>query len=155
MDETIAIESVRPMLMQLAGRFSSQFGLCKDEITSELLLVALLAIRSHNPAKRTLASWVHLHCEQRFCAILRRWRELHRFERKNGTEKCELDSIQAVSFFLRDMLFELSDDAGTAIKLAVNEAAADRSYIQTILSISYGWTQQRIDRVFNEIREAL
>lgn len=151
--EMLAIESVEPMVHKISHRVANQFGLDAAEVYQEAQITAIRAVRSHDPQKRTLVSWVTLLITQHLYKRVksRKWRE--RFSRMQTVSS--FDQWQAPEFNLEQLVVEVSQDAATAIELAVTEGVPDKAYIETLLSASYNWTSERISRTFSEVRDAL
>lgn len=154
MDESKAMLSVQPMLNRIVTQFAAMNGLCRTELFLEAQLVALAAVRTHDPNRRTLVSWVKLLVDQN---LYRRVKHPG-FRERFGVQLNDIADFQlpALSkFSLNSLLFEISADAAEAVKLAIAEGVEDRSYIETLLHVSFGWTQDKIAKVFQEIQSAL
>jgi hypothetical protein len=156
MTETEALESVLPMAHKITNRVAYSYGLDPKELFSEVQLMALHAVRTHNPAAeagRTLVSWTVLVVERLLCRKLRqrKWRELYQKTHTIGN----LERLSAPGFSLRQLLLEVSSDAAEAIEVAISEGVPDRAYIEMVLYVCHGWGEQQIKRVWEEVRDAL
>lgn len=151
--ETSAILSVQPMLRRIVNTFAFQYHLDAEELFGEMQVSCIEAVRKHKEGKRTLVSWVHYVVTRDFLRRAKHPGFRARFALK--TKPPEDTRGSRKSFSLRQLMFEVTEDAATAIRIAVEEGVPDRHYIEALLFVSYGWTETQINRVFKEVQEAL
>lgn len=123
-----------------------------EDVRGEAALNALAAIRKYDPCLGTqLSTWVYRFVQARLSSSSRSrlWQE-----RNSNSIHQPLDSppLARQSFDLSQFLWQLSEDAREAVKIAL--------HLETRASLiarlrSNGWHAKRINRVFREVREAL
>jgi DNA-directed RNA polymerase specialized sigma24 family protein len=157
-NETEAMMSVQAMLRSITQKFASRFHLQQDELFQEVQLAALYAVRTHKKElpggrqSKPLSSWVYTVVTQSLYSRAKHPGFLSRFGKETYPPK---DKAVQSPFSLERLLFEVSKEAAITIQLAIEEGVPDKTYVETMLHIGYGWSQETINQIFNEIREAL
>ena len=167
-------DSIKYMIFQVCKGFQQYWGGNYDDYIEEAYELWLKAHRSYNPNKEKLnpstgkvvkvkyTTWTrYIVFRGLLDRIGKTCKEAERFPKYEG----EADECCKHSHFnLRKLLFEISDDAATALRLLFTDAPdklterriiASRDELARTLATELNWGWRRIDRVFNEIKEAL
>lgn len=154
MDETLAMQEVQGKLVGLVSQFCWRFpGLDREELLGESQIIALKAIRTYQPMKQTtLLNWVWV-CVWRFLNMSCRsktWRQ-----RVSTKPMVGISEVPEKSHFsLKELLSEVSDIAGEVITLALDRELKKTNLIKALRQ-EFGFEKDLIQRVFEEVREAL
>ena len=157
MTTTQAYLSVQDLIYSLCWRFLKQYGGEWEEVLSIAHESFMDAYNSFDASRSRLTTWTQI-------KVWGGLMDAHRQEQSSRRwiprqQDADLDSLQSRSHFdLPKLLNEISEDANTMIRLALNSPHPRAGGIRTWLIRSLldaGWAAERITESFQEIREIL
>lgn len=152
MNETLIFLEYEKLIYSIARGFCHKFPyLDEQEMCGEAVVYALEAIRSHNPKRAAMSTWITRIVYMGLVEITRGNR-YHRYAAQD-LPLLHTDTAAKSLFDYRQFLSELSHDAATVAKTAVNNAYT-RGVLRQVM-IDLGWSKYRIQKAFEEVRNAL
>lgn len=155
MDEATKMLRVQGVIIHLASRFCRFYpSLDRGDMIGEAQIVALKAIRTHQPKSSNLETWVWTCLFRFFVSRLRsvNWRR-SRSRNFRSMERC--DHIPELPRFnLAKILWQVSEEAASAIGLAIDYNLGRSSLVKVLIE-ECGWSKRLITKVFREVREVL
>jgi DNA-directed RNA polymerase specialized sigma24 family protein len=147
--------SIQPAIRQAVCRIlRTEPGQDRENIIAECNFIALRAIEKHREdGGKCLASWVFL-CVRNW--LLPRLKS-QKWRNKMGlgiTSQATEDREVEESFSLSSLLLSVSKEAGEAITVALDEDLR-AGKLKKVLRKRFGWEWSLINKVFQEVREAL
>jgi hypothetical protein len=125
-----------------------------EEVFGDCMPSVVRAIRSYNPERGALTTFVHHHVTNHLMAYsgLRRWRARH--SRKQVFPAGEIRLVEVSSFNLEEAVEALSPRARWLVHVALKWGLR-KSRLVKKLRDEFAWETSEVKRVFQEIREAL
>lgn len=148
MNETELFIQHEQQVFSIAHRFCSRYPHLEfEEVVGDAILHTVEAIRTWKPAKAALTTWINrvVWCNLLDTAKRDRWQKLEALPNS--------DFERPRRFDYRRFLFEISEDAAAVVIIAVSNNTT-RGVLRQVLA-DLGWTKYRIQKTFEEIREAL
>lgn len=159
---TESFADVENLINDLAWRFVRKYGGEFEEVQAQARLIYCWAFKHYKPDKSRLTTWVHIKV----------WNGLKTYARRHATKHGRtfpadfdlgLVPKKERSFDLRELLFEVSEDAALILNVLFErnqkgELPKNHMHAQQVLRkamLDEGWMPGRIDKCFREIRRAL
>lgn len=126
--------------------------LAVDELQGEAQFHALEAVRTYNPNKAVLSTWIFINVKNGLYDKTRnrRWQEILA---KQARPLLDHEQPTRPSFSLKSLLSEVSQEAAEVINLALKHGTTRGVFRQMLYDL--GWTRFQIEKVFQEVHDAL
>jgi hypothetical protein len=165
MSEATLMLQVQPIIGYMANSVCRRYpSLDREELISEGQIVALRAIRMHDPEQTKITTWVWRKLFQFYWTYLRNptWRR--RMSKPHSHEICSQTDNRR-HFSLHRLLMEVSDEAAELIHLVIKEELnwilckakqVNHKKKKIIKKLqSQGWQKDDINKIWCEIQEAI
>ena len=158
---TDTFTDVKRLVSQVTKSFQRKYGGNWGDLISQAHLHYVEAFIDHTPAKGTFSNHV---THKIWWGLMNAWKRNRQYDgRFRGEEKLDrrpLQSQPSSILYLRNLFCQLSMDGREVVEMALDYSQPNISPFQTLVRLrmslsKMGWTKERIESTFSEVRSTI